>query len=237
MSSERCGVASCEEVRFMHACALQVRLWSLRNCVTGLTQRGCLSLPTISHRQCRAWQTEEAGSGWATSSPQLKGGFYGVWQPLQIGHRQAAPFASIQLPPPSLLVAARRGTKTRVMGFKWFWWWWWGWGRCFAVKGVSNDTSDAEGAEGLQEVTGRRGNAPRWHKVPLGEGGRAASSTLCLSEMVVFDNTVRAQLTGRRHNGTKSCASQAETRRNFKWQQRSTEPIWECHRLADAPCH
>lgn len=91
-----------------------------------------------------------------------------------------------------------------------------GGGRCFAVKGVSNDTSDAEGAEGLQEVTGRRGNAPRWHKVPLGEGGRAASSTLCLSEMVVFDNTVRAQLTGRRHNGTKSCASQAETRRNFK---------------------
>lgn len=62
----------------------------MHNCVTGLTQLGCISLPAISHWQCRACQAEEAVSGWATFST-TRGGFYGVWQLVQIGHRQAAP--------------------------------------------------------------------------------------------------------------------------------------------------
>lgn len=54
-----------------------------------------------------------------------------------------------------------------------------------------------------------------------GEAGRAASSTLRLSEAVVtsaavFDNTARAQLTAWRHNGTNRRTSQAQTRCNFK---------------------
>lgn len=84
--------------RFVHVCALQVRSWSLCNCVTGLTQQGCISLPTISHRRCRACQTEEAVSGWATSSPLLEGDFMEPGKPLQIGRRRAAP-----LPRSSLL--------------------------------------------------------------------------------------------------------------------------------------
>lgn len=64
--------------------------------------------------------------------------------------------------------------------------------------------------------------------VPLEQAGTAASSALHLSETnvtpaMVFDNTAKAQLTGRRHNGTNRRASQTHKRviisndRNSKW--------------------
>lgn len=89
-----------------------MRFWSLRNCVTGLTQLGCISLSTISHWQCRVHQAEEAVSGWATYSPQLEGDF------IEFGNRhnriQGGSSPSIHLPSPSGLVTTKRGTKARA---------------------------------------------------------------------------------------------------------------------------
>lgn len=200
-------------------CVLQVRSWSLCNCVTGLTQQGCVSLPTISHRRCSACQTEEAVSGWATSSPQLEGDFTEPGKPLQIGRRRAAP-----LPPSSLLrglgSAYLKGERRREP------WHLNGGGETccspFESLRVGGLTSDGEGPQGLQEVSLAKGSTPPFRDVPLEQAGTAASSTLHLSETnvtpaVVFDNTARARLTGRRHNGTNRRASQdTQTCHNFK---------------------
>lgn len=141
----------------MHVCVLQVRSWSLCNRVTGLTQQGCVSLPTISHRRCRACQTEEAVSGWATSSPQLEGDFMEPGKPLQIGRRRAAP-----LPRSSLLrglgSALLKGEQRQEL---------WdlngGGETCcssFESLRVGGLTSDGEGPQGLQEVSLAKGSTP-----------------------------------------------------------------------------
>lgn len=79
-----------------------------------------------------------------------RGGFYGVWQQLQIGHRRAAPLPrsrSLRRLRLSLLKGKQRRERWDLNGRGG------GGNMLFADQSVSSDTSGAEGAEGSQEVS------------------------------------------------------------------------------------
>lgn len=151
-----------------------------------------------------------------------RGGFYGAWQTTTNRAQAGGSSSSIQLAPRSGLKGERRREPWHLNG---------GGETCcspFESLRVGGLTSDGEGPQGLQEVSMAKGSTPPFRDVPLEQAGAAASSTLHLSETnvtpaVVFDNTARARLTGRRHNGTNRRASQTHKRviisndGNSKW--------------------
>lgn len=131
--------------------------------------------------------------------------------------------SSIHLPLLSGFVAAKRGTKTRAVGFKW--WWWWGVACCSQFKSFCVSDYVKKGMLGVYRKLARHrrrkgrglGAGVAHFPVPPEEAGMAASSTLRLPETVVtpavvFDNAARAQPTGRRHNETNRCTSQTRGR-------------------------
>lgn len=148
-----------------------------------------------------------------------RGGFYGVWQPLQIGHRQAAPLPR-SISHRRLGLSLLKGEQRREL---------WdlnddgggGGDMLLAVEIVlCQRLRRKRDAEGLRKVSpaeeeqGEGAGAGVAHFPVLPEeAGMAASSTLRLPETVVtsavvFDNAARAQPTGRRHNRANRRTSQ-----------------------------
>lgn len=121
MSYKCCGVASCGGggggVRFMHVCILQVRLWSLCNRVTGLTSGVAYLFPPSPTGDAEPVRLRRLSVG-----GRHLHNYRGILWSLATATNRAqagSSSCSIQLPPPSALVTAKRGTKARVVGFKW----------------------------------------------------------------------------------------------------------------------